>query len=535
MLNSKITVPLPETGIIVRRTGKYQYVYSVLETYRNEKGQPTNTRKLIGRLSSDGERLLPNDNYYELYGNTTELVFIPAFKSIVTIGSTFIIRHILKRLQACSILTAVFGVSRAEEILAAASYMICKGNVFEYVAEWHEEHAYATCALTPQKASALFATVSYDERMEFFRQWVKMKSDTDYISYDVTSFSSYAQGIKELEWGYNRDGDRLPQINLGCYIGQGSRLPLFYVTYPGSIVDKSHMQYMMAYNDDLGISSKVVFVMDRGFCSTSNVGYMHSNGLKYILGVEMRYKATRAAIDNVRDTILSMRNLVSEGVYGVADSSRYYGQSTTLHVFCNPEQGEQQRKDLLRLVESMEEELLQLSDATERELKRFHRFFDIVPEDGHFSFSRNYDRIDEAARNCGFFCILSNTMLSSQEVLATYRHKDTLEKSFDDIKNHLDMKRLRVHSDAAVAGKLFVAFIALLAISEISKSLIQYNKTSNRRSMTKDAFVSEMEKIKLVITDDGNRLLSPLSKTQRDLFALFSASEENLTSFLTAT
>ena len=87
------------------------------------------------------------------------------------------------------------------------------------------------------------------------------------------------------------------------------RLPFFYVTYPGSIIDKSHLTYMMAYNETLGIS-KVCFIMDRGFFTTDNVKYMQSSHLSYITGAGISYKATRAAIDEVREDILSMRYLV---------------------------------------------------------------------------------------------------------------------------------------------------------------------------------------------------------------------------------
>jgi transposase len=82
--------------------------------------------------------------------------------------------------------------------------------------------------------------------MAFFKLWTRERAGDRYLAYDVTSFSSYAKGIEDTEWGYNRDGDKLPQVNLGCYMGYESALPLFYVTYPGSIIDKSHMSCMMA-------------------------------------------------------------------------------------------------------------------------------------------------------------------------------------------------------------------------------------------------------------------------------------------------
>jgi len=532
MLSSKITVPLPESGIIVRRGGKYQYVYKVLETFRNEKGQPTNTRRLIGRLDFEGKRLVPNDNYYELYGPDTATEFTPEFESVVSIGAPFLVTHILSRLGATGILEKVFGDRRARTVITAATYMACKGNVFEYVSDWCERSMIGDPVLSPQKASALFASLTHDERMVFFRGWVKHNAKQGFISYDVTSFSSYAEGIRDLEWGYNRDGDRLPQVNLGCYLAQESCLPMFYVTYPGSIVDKSHLPYMMAYNNELGIGEDVVFVMDRGFCSTSNLNFMHSEGLRYVMGVDTRHKATRAAIDGVREQILSLRNTVSDGTYAVAVRSRFYGESSVMHIYSSPELGERQRRDLFRTVENIEAQLSQQGSTSEKELKRFARFFDIEADNGQLSFSRNYDRIDEASKNCGIYCILTNTTLTSAEALSVYRRKDSIEKGFDDIKNHIDMKRMRVHTDATVAGKLFCSFIALIAVSEVSNCLKEFNGASKQRALSKRGLISELDKVRVFVTPDGRRLMNPLTKTQRELFDVFKISDDDLKAYL---
>ncbi len=55
--------------------------------------------------------------------------------------------------------------------------------------------------------------------------------------------------------------------------------------------------------------------------------------------------------------------------------------------------------------------------------------------------------------------------------MQAYRDKDVVEKSFDDLKNQLDMKRLRVHSSATVAGRLFVQFIDLLCMSALLREM----------------------------------------------------------------
>jgi transposase len=144
--------------------------------------------------------------------------------------------------------------------------------------------------------------------MGFFRSWASKRHQKDrYLAYGVASFSTCAKDIIDREWGRDRDGDRLPQINLGCLLSESSGLPAFYATYPGSILDKSHLPYMTACNDDLGISEDG-FVLDRGFCSTGNVKHTAKMGWKFILGVEKRHKATRVAMDFARKTIFQTRN-----------------------------------------------------------------------------------------------------------------------------------------------------------------------------------------------------------------------------------
>jgi transposase len=408
-------------------------------------------------------------------------------------------------------------------------YMVCRGNVFEHVGDWCDEYTLQDSPLTSPGASALFSSIVFGERMAFFRAWASLQADNEYFAYDVTSFSSYAHGIMDTEWGHNRDKEKLPQINLGCYMGQKSGLPVFYVTYPGSIVDKSHLPYMMAYNETLGIEN-VCFVMDKGFCTTENIQYMHRTEQLYVVGAETRYKATCAAINEVRDSIVSMRYQVEAGTYARSVRSRFYGCASTMHIYFNPELAERQRCDLYRTVEIEEEKLHQLDQLTKKEAKRYQSHFTIdIGKEGAFKFERNYEKIDAAAKNCGFFCILSNTDATSAEILNTYRHKDTIEKGFDDLKNHIDMKRLRTHSSKTTDGKMFCAFIALIAVLELNNKLSAFMK---EKSMSKDSLIYEMEKIKVVFMSDGKRLMNPISKTQRTIFGACRLTEEDLKSFV---
>jgi transposase len=255
------------------------------------------------------------------------------------------------------------------------------------------------------------------------------------------------------------------------------------------------MSYMMAYNDDLGIHN-ATFVMDKGFCSTANVRCMHSKHLSYIMGVEVRHKTTKNAIDKVRDTILSMRQRIGQGVYARHVRGFFYGEVSNMHIYCNPGLAEAHRADLYRTIESREEKLRQMTQLTKHEAKRHGAFFDIdLAKDGTFTFERSYPRIDEAAKNAGFFCLLTSAGLDSAEVLDIYRRKDVIEKGFDELKNHIDMKRLRTHNTHTTDGKLFCAFIALIATLRVNAKLGTFMKDN---SMSKDSVIAGVCKIKCV-------------------------------------
>jgi transposase len=525
-LNSKIKVPMPKEGIIIRSSGTYRYVYKVLRAFRNERGQPTNARKQIGRLDPENGMLIPNDNYYEYYG-TDKLEMLPSSDSVRSVGATFLVSKVLESLGVRDALDSVFGL-RSEEIMTVAAYMTCRGNVMEHILDWCDGFTLHEAPVSSQKASSLFSSISHNERMMFFKAWLSKQKNIRYLAYDVTSFSSYAEGIADAEWGYNRDGDKLPQINLGCYFSEESGLPVFYVTYPGSIVDKSHLPHMMAYNSELGIDG-VGFVMDRGFCTTANVVYMHSLRLEYIMGVDMRHKATQDAIGSVRESIVSVRYSLNGGVYAKSVHSRFYGVTAVMHIYYDPDLAERQRRDLYRLVGNMASELEHMEHITKREVKRYSRWFDINRyTSGAFTFKRNDIKVDTDAKNSGFFCLLSNTELDSADILTVYRRKDLIEKGFDDLKNHVDMKRLRTHTNATTEGKLFCAFIALIVASNLTSTIREIEGIN----LSKRSVISEFEKIKSVTTQTGTRMMNPLTKKQRAVLEAFGLCEKDIKQYI---
>ena len=107
-----------------------------------------------------------------------------------------------------------------------------------------------------------------------------------------------------------------------------------------------------------------------------------------------------------------------------------------------------------------------------REARKYKDHFVVnLNPDGTFSYERDHYKIEEEAKYSGFFCVLTNTGLSGKEALLTYRRKEAIENSFDNVKNHIGMKPMRTHNAATTDGKLFCAFIALIVASEMELKL----------------------------------------------------------------
>jgi transposase len=79
---------------------------------------------------------------------------------------------------------------------------------------------------------------------------------------------------------------------------------------------------------------------------------------------------------------------------------------------------------------------------------------------------------------CGFFCLLSPNIKEAIEALKIYRNRDKVEKCFDDLKNTVDSRRLRVHTSERLDARIFIQFLSLIYASKIRALLLEDSKAS---------------------------------------------------------
>lgn len=108
-------------------------------------------------------------------------------------------------------------------------------------------------------------------------------------------------------WGYNRDGESIPQVNLGMVMSMSSGLPMFYQVYPGSISDVTTLKNI-AYRAKEWDVELDTFVVDRGFYSASNLELLNELDLHFIMPLPSTVKLTQTLLAEAKSSLTSLLN-----------------------------------------------------------------------------------------------------------------------------------------------------------------------------------------------------------------------------------
>ena len=117
----------------------------------------------------------------------------------------------------------------------------------------------------------------------------------------------------------------------------------------------------------------------------------------------------------------------------------------------------------------------------------------------------------------GWVVLISNDIADALQAMCIYRDKDVVEKGFLRLKNSIDLGRLRVHSDQAMQGKLFVGFLASILMAEINKKMVEHDLYKNY-TMREVIYILSKLRVQDINT---RRILYPVTKEQRLIYEAF--------------
>ena len=501
----------------MNKTTGVTYVYESVSYWDKEKQQPRNKRVCIGKLDPDNGAFIPSKRLK----TDQSVARDPAVTaSAETVGPSLILDNITTRLGLDSLLKSCFPDSYLQ-IQMMAYYLVTQGGPLSHCEAWSKSHApHITTTLTSQRINETLTTITIDSKQHFFTKWIKQVMEDDYLCYDITSISSYSELNEYIKFGHNRDKEKLPQLNLAMIFGQKNRLPVYFHQLPGNITDVTTLQNLLKTFKAMGVQL-LNYVMDKGFYSKKNVDSLVSTRQKFTISVPLHNKWVQQAIDDVY-----------QDIHGPQGYQRIDNETLYVHSRLCP-WGEENRRCYLHLyynayarataIDRFNEELIGYKEELEsgalvkEHSEAYDTFFVIktTPKRGS-KISYNDQAVSQYInRYKGFQALLTNTIKDPVEALQVYRDKDVVEKSFDDLKNQLDMKHLRMHNSATVNGKLFVQFIALIYMSALRKEL---RSSGLIKQYTVRELLQEMETLtKIKYSGKYGHILTELTKPQREI------------------
>ncbi|MCL2173042.1 MAG: hypothetical protein FWB84_05300 [Candidatus Bathyarchaeota archaeon] len=433
------------------------------------------------------------------------------------IGPNIVFGAITKRYHIDQLLENAFNPTTAKDILSLSWYLASEGNALNDSDSYLDYYTNPRgSSLSSQDITRLLDTITYDGIMTFYKQWlkeiIKTTKKPDKILYNLTSISYNGENIDSAQPGYNHDHANLPQVNYALLCLRSTAMPLFAWPLNGNITDINTLKTTLQFFQKLKFNPDCL-MMDRGFCSISNINAMFENGYTFLQAIRVNANWIYNVIDATESLWFNpdAKIIVGERTFYASTvdcwwvrtkkiSGKYVGKEEVLVHVCSGLASRDRYVNVDVGVEVLEQYLCRVFVLFCQDLVgRFHdRFMGrlkvehdrlVGDEDAvvlveyekylrvyrkKYASHRTVEYVAELIaqhRNkyAGYVCFLSNdlTILSAEDALGEYSTRDYIEKDFDEMKNEVDMARIWVHSDGRMRSRLFISFIAEIYMREI--------------------------------------------------------------------
>ena len=540
----------------IQRMGKYTYIYDSQSYWDKQNKRTDNDKTSIGRVDVETGETFYKKQYIDRLkreGKPTEGMQIwtdgrkkpikqdapsssgmgmelanEILDTVKDYGTAYFFQAIAEKTGLLAVLEKAIPQCW-KKVFILACYLVASNKPVMYCEDWAENNNFMNVgSMASQRVSELLEAFGHKERSDFYSQWYAHIRENEYIALDITSVSSYSKGIDFMEWGYNRDGENLPQANICMLFGEKSMLPIYQTLYSGSIGDVSTLETTLNEFTALTGAKDIMLIMDKGFYSVKNVNMMlgkkGDSPYKFVLPVSFTSKFAKNQITRERDGIDNIENIVftsGSPIRGAHSAQKWgdTGAEVHTHVFFNPEKAVKDRNELYGYVSRLKAKAIK--DPTNKKLQKEYKQYLFIENpretNGCASVSIRKDIIEKKLETAGWFVVISNQICDTQTAYDMYRAKDAVEKSFFQYKNNLGLSRFHVHSDDRMMNKTFVAFIALILSSHIHNVMKEKDVD---KQMTFNKLLILLAKIKSAYVK-GVMVLRVLTKEQKFIFKNF--------------
>jgi len=497
--------------------------------------QYTGRRQVAHLLSRAGVFPASAGDYSALSASPTALLRL---RTVEQVGDVHMLLALADQIGLAATLHQVYGASVGRALLVLALHQVATHDPFYLAASWFDQ---LSATLWPPDIdgtspglSRLLNQVGADARLreQFFTAWIHRCGTPRAVICDTTSLSTYSRLLAEAEWGYNRDHEPLPQVNVALVVAREPGLPLLFRLLPGSLPDVATLQHTATVLHACGLS-QFAFLLDKGFYSQANLHALLHAHLSFLLPVPFRVAQARALRQRYASSLATspkrsvlvhdqlVRYAADAWTIPLEDGTT---QQIAAHLYYDPARAGRDGPEF--------EQRVFLAEA-EAQLQHFaHRgaawrwlkeqppaiaaCLGVHETAERLTIAHKPHAIAHHLRDMGYTLLITDQDFGEgAAVLREYRRRDWVEKLIDMHKNELDQSRLRSGDSDTVQGRLLVSFAALALYATLERRLADSHLLAK---WSVAEVLAELRKLKVAHLATGERLVMELTKKQRSIF-----------------
>lgn len=318
------------------------------------------------------------------------------------------------------------------------------------------------------------------------------------VFYDVTTIYFQIDDEDQVrKRGFSKEGrHQNPQIVLGLLVGENG-YPLAYSIHEGNKFEGHTMLPILdAFRAKYELE-KIIVIADSGLMSAANTEELQSKGYDFILGARIKNETNK--IQN-HITSLDLSNGQSK-VIDKSDKLRLiinYSEKRAKKDYSNREKG------LARLEKKVKTGKLTKSSINNR---GYNKYLKMV---GEINMSIDMEKFQKDAAWDGLKGYLTNTSLTSEDVIENYSQLWKIEKAFRVSKNDLKIRPIYHRLKHRIEAHIAINFVAYKVYKELERLL-----------EVKNAEFSCEQAIEIAKTIYAVNILNPFSnKTEKQILLL---------------
>jgi len=308
------------------------------------------------------------------------------------------------------------------------------------------------------------------EQIAFTHTLRTLKGNISIVFYDMTSLYFEASDEDDLRrMGFSKDGKHSnPQILIGLLVGLGG-YAIGYDIFEGNTYEGHTLIPFLESISKKFNPGKPVVIADAGLLTGKNISALQEGGYEYIIGARLKNESE------------AMKKQILQIAY----------KDGTAHVICQDKNKRlivsysakrakkdfhNRRKGLARLEKRVKSGKLTKSSINNRGYNKYLQL------SGEIDIEIDYSKFEQDANRDGLKGYITNTKLSDEDVLESYKNLFHIERAFRMSKTDLRIRPIYHRLRHRIEAHICIAFTAYTIYKELERVLIEEKASISLRT-----------------------------------------------------